>query len=374
MPRADSDISAVIPMHNEERCIAAKLLNLLESAKLLREIIVVDDASTDSSPRIVEALASRHPLIRLVRNARNRGANAAANEGARQARGTWLYMSSANDLVMPDYFDRAGALLRRHPEAGACCAFGAELDDAGHLVRRGGSPRQAARGDRFFRPEELRARHLRPFFWFAAPAIIFRMEAFLGEGGFDEKAESCADGLLLQILALKHGLCFVCDYAGLFRNNPSDRASYMKSCFLDRRRSGAMLRHIEEALRSPPRRDFIPEAAARAILSRIRYSVLCLRWDLAGVRLLARLGEVPGGRPLARIARPVWAGLGLLVKTTLFLGLRPGDAWCVLAGRLRGRRASARRLRAMSDYWRLSVGRQGEKSRRTWSVDVASPP
>lgn len=91
-------ISAVAPAHNE----AANLPALVEETVLaLRglaescgsrgfEIIVVDDASTDETPWVLERLAAVHPELRCFRMARRGGQSAALFAGLGEARGDWI--------------------------------------------------------------------------------------------------------------------------------------------------------------------------------------------------------------------------------------------------------------------------------------------
>ena len=57
-----SDISVVIPLYNKAAEIARALNSVLGQSLLPREVIVVDDGSTDGSGAIVEGFAS--PLVR----------------------------------------------------------------------------------------------------------------------------------------------------------------------------------------------------------------------------------------------------------------------------------------------------------------------
>ncbi len=59
-------VSVLIPARNEERVIAASLASLLASRGIQFEIIVLDDASTDRTAEIVQAIAARDPRVRLA--------------------------------------------------------------------------------------------------------------------------------------------------------------------------------------------------------------------------------------------------------------------------------------------------------------------
>ena len=82
-----SDISVVIPLYNKAAEIARALNSVLGQSLLPREVIVVDDGSTDGSGAIVEGFAS--PLVRLVRQ-ENQGVSAARNRGIREAKSRWV--------------------------------------------------------------------------------------------------------------------------------------------------------------------------------------------------------------------------------------------------------------------------------------------
>ena len=62
-------LSVVIPAHNEESCINTIVNNLiseLETNGIEREIIVVNDNSTDNTPQILGGLAEVHKEIKVV--------------------------------------------------------------------------------------------------------------------------------------------------------------------------------------------------------------------------------------------------------------------------------------------------------------------
>ncbi|MEN6457545.1 MAG: glycosyltransferase family 2 protein [Thermoguttaceae bacterium] len=78
---ADRVLAVVIPAFNEERTIAT-VLKQVDALPCVREIIVVDDASTDRTASIVEAFSS--PRLRLVRQSSNQGKTAAVRRGVAQ--------------------------------------------------------------------------------------------------------------------------------------------------------------------------------------------------------------------------------------------------------------------------------------------------
>src|SRR5262249_40221694 len=95
-----SRLSILIPLYNEEEFIGPLLQRLLDAPLpdgVDREIIVVDDGSTDGSAEIAEEAAGGHPdVIRLVRHERNQGKGAAIRTAVEQAQGEFCVIQDAD--------------------------------------------------------------------------------------------------------------------------------------------------------------------------------------------------------------------------------------------------------------------------------------
>ena len=74
----DKRIALVIPAHNEERLIRPTLEHVPD---LIDKIIVVDDASTDNMPAVVQECMAVDPRIEMIRHERNRGPGGAIITG-----------------------------------------------------------------------------------------------------------------------------------------------------------------------------------------------------------------------------------------------------------------------------------------------------
>lgn len=103
-------VSILMPLFNEEEYVGTILERVIEAplpGVLEREIIVVDDGSTDDSAAIVEEVSARNPgLIRLIRFERNRGKGAAIREAIRHAQGDFCLIQDSDLEYNPaDYVD-----------------------------------------------------------------------------------------------------------------------------------------------------------------------------------------------------------------------------------------------------------------------------
>ena len=77
-------LSVIVPVYNEEKTIA-KIISLIDSVKIDKEIIAVDDASCDRSMEILRGISL--PCLRVIAHTRNMGKGAAFRTGLDNAKG-----------------------------------------------------------------------------------------------------------------------------------------------------------------------------------------------------------------------------------------------------------------------------------------------
>ncbi len=84
------DLSLLIPAYNEEACIAGTVeeaIAALEGLSLSYEVLVIDDGSTDGTGNILNDLAARFPVLRVLTLSPNSGQSAAFGAGFQHCRG-----------------------------------------------------------------------------------------------------------------------------------------------------------------------------------------------------------------------------------------------------------------------------------------------
>lgn len=102
-------ISVVIPAYNCEKTIKKVLDSVLSQSRidLIREIIIVNDGSTDKTDEIIKKYIEVHhdiPIVYLIHE--NRGVSFTRNRGIRAAKGSWIALLDSDDIWFPSKIEK----------------------------------------------------------------------------------------------------------------------------------------------------------------------------------------------------------------------------------------------------------------------------
>jgi len=126
-------VSIVVPSWNCADYLAACLHSLLKQT-VATEVIVVDDASTDDTNRVLESFSDR---ITVVRHASQRGANAARNTGIAAASGEFIAFADADNEYAGRWVEQLlDAILADPAAALAYCGYTKQLADGSRIENR----------------------------------------------------------------------------------------------------------------------------------------------------------------------------------------------------------------------------------------------
>lgn len=126
-------MTVIVPLYNTERYIAEALDSLLAQSFSDFEVVVVNDASRDAGPQIVERYIARDARFRMVTQ-ENRGLAGARNTGIREARGRYLVLLDADDSFEPDKLQRHFQHLEDNPDVGVSYAPSRFMDEDSQLM------------------------------------------------------------------------------------------------------------------------------------------------------------------------------------------------------------------------------------------------
>lgn len=174
------DISVIIPTYNRAHTLKRALDSVLQQTLQPREILVVDDASTDATAEVLQPYLER---IELVRLARNRGVSHARNVGIRRSCGEWIALLDSDDAWLPQKLERQATLASMDPTTRAVHADERWIRD-GHRV----NPKQRHR-----KPRGRVYRQCLPLCCVSPSAVVLHREVFERCGGFDESLPACED-------------------------------------------------------------------------------------------------------------------------------------------------------------------------------------
>jgi glycosyltransferase involved in cell wall biosynthesis len=182
-------VSIVIPAYNQARYLRQSVESALGQSYAAREIIVVDDGSTDETAAVAESYGSQITLVQQE----NRGLAGARNAGIRVARGEWVGLLDADDIWLPHYLATMMNLAAHNPQADVLYCRARSIDTAGNDLKQvlGGSPVETARLYGIL----LHSNFIIP------STVTLRRNVVVDAGYFDQSLRSCEDwDLWLRIL------------------------------------------------------------------------------------------------------------------------------------------------------------------------------
>jgi len=125
------DISIVIVSWNGKEYLRQCLESIPSKAsRYTIETIVVDNASTDGAPELVETM---FPQVKLIRNADNYGFAKANNIGIRESKGRYICLVNSDVVILDDCIDRLLEYMESHPKIGI---LGPQILDKNKNIQR----------------------------------------------------------------------------------------------------------------------------------------------------------------------------------------------------------------------------------------------
>jgi len=176
-------VSVIIPAHNRAPVIDRAIRSVLAQTFRDFELIVVDDASSDTTAEVVSA--SSQQRTRLIRLASHVGAARARNAGIAESRGEWIAFLDSDDEWLPEKLDRQLTAIGRY---GPTCDV---VYSACYRQRNSESPEVRPKGE--LAEGNLLDNLLRNKKGATASVYMVRRTALVRAKGFDERFPSAND-------------------------------------------------------------------------------------------------------------------------------------------------------------------------------------
>lgn len=126
-------VSVGLPVYNGEKYIADSIEALLGQTYEDFELIISDNASTDSTPDICRQYAKNDDRVRLIRQRENLGLSPNHNVVLDEARGEFFKWAAADDLYGRDLLRYCVEALDRYPDVVLAHAYEGVVDSAGNV-------------------------------------------------------------------------------------------------------------------------------------------------------------------------------------------------------------------------------------------------
>ena len=183
-------VSVIIPVFNRAWSLERALESVLSQEDANLDTIVVDDGSTDETPRLLAAYKDR---VRVIRQ-ENRGVSAARNAGIRAAKGELIALLDSDDAWLPGKVGAQVAFFDTHPESLICQTEEIWIRNGKRVNPK---RRHKKRRGMFFEP----SLHL----CLISPSAVMMRRTLLDDVGlFDERLPACEDYDLWLRTTWKH--------------------------------------------------------------------------------------------------------------------------------------------------------------------------
>ncbi|HEY7472633.1 MAG TPA: glycosyltransferase [Gemmatimonadota bacterium] len=309
-------VSTIVPVHDRPVLLEEAVESVLGQSYRPLEVVIVDDGSTDETPRVADRLAAENPAtVRALHVARG-GPGRAREAGRRAARGEFLQYLDSDDLLVAGKFESQIAALRTDTAAGVAYGWTAYRPD-GRSVGDRPWKRTGERIERMF-PSFLQSR------WWGTSTPLYRRSVTDAAGPWSDLWNEEDWEYDCRVAALGVRLAFVPRLVSIQRGHDGTRLSRAVSSDPEKLRNRA-LAHAR-ILGHARRAGIGPRAAEMRHFARELF-LLARQCGAAG---LAR-----ESRELARLSRLASRGGGRGLDVWLYSGLAGVVGWRRL-GRLAG--------------------------------------
>lgn len=127
-------ISIVMPVHNGGKFVAEAISSVLNQTYINWELVIVDDASTDETKKILRKFVELDERIVIVKHSINQGIAKSLNDGIKQSKGQYVARMDSDDAMMPNRLMVQVSFMQSRPNVVVCGTDMEEIDDSGIII------------------------------------------------------------------------------------------------------------------------------------------------------------------------------------------------------------------------------------------------
>lgn len=243
-------LSIIIPNYNHGHFLPVAVNAILKQSAQPLEVIIIDDGSTDDSVAIIQELAQQHPIIKFHRNEKNMGVLFTVNRGIDLARGDYVFLSSADDEILPGFLEKSLAVLAQHPQAGLSCTIGDWREQATGLNWYMGVG--MAETPSYLSPQRMLELERQGRFFIPGHTTILKRSALIEAGKLIPQLKLAVDWFIAYVIGYRHGICFVPEPLAVLKIQPK---SYYKKMRQDTAAYREVLAGMLDLLNQPKYQD-----------------------------------------------------------------------------------------------------------------------
>jgi len=188
-------VSVIMPVFNSAPFLSQAIESILTQSYKNFELIIIDDASTDTSKKIISQFVKNNKRVRFVKNKINLGVSLSTNIGISQAKGQLIAKMDSDDIALPYRLEKQVKFLQNHPK---CVAVGGQcivIDEENNVI-----------GNKVFPTIASKTKDM--IFWavpIQQPSIMIRTNLLPKDFSWYSKSKSSAEDVDLMFRLLNFG-------------------------------------------------------------------------------------------------------------------------------------------------------------------------
>ncbi len=201
-----SKVSVVMSVYNDSAHLKEALESVLNQTFFDFEFLITDDGSTDESSKILDEYAAKDARVKVLHQT-NIGLTKTLNSSIKKASGIYIARMDSDDVSLPNRLVEEVKFLDSHSEVAAVSCFAKVIDAEGKEIgeHRPGVAHEEIKKLIFFSGQ------------LCHPAVMFRKDAFLALGGYDENFRYAQDLELWFKFIAKYKVANIPEFLFLWR-------------------------------------------------------------------------------------------------------------------------------------------------------------